>query len=528
MKKNNISILVPTRNRQETALYAIQSCIECHYENKQIVVCDNSDDDHLKNELIKKGWLDKLIYHKNESVLSMRENWEKGLSLTTGDLVAIMGDDDAILPDAMEIANFAFQNLDIDVLNGSTALYKWGSYPYQGRRQFLSFSMGEKITVNRNPKETLRKAFNYEVLPGTGPGLYYGFVKRSFLEEVKSIRGRYIVDDIPDFDSGYVTLLYAKAYATSARPLFIQGHSAKSNSGSMRFAGMHSENMKTFIKESNTSSEDLFSGSLSKIKSNNSVIVSAQFRFLEESQKYLSDFSLEINKKSAWRYILKGLSEGYDVVEFLASLPALKSLAHEWDIPYTINDKFEPNLVDVSLFSEQGFVKYKSQDGQTATDADAGYGSVVVNGESLGFKTIMDACKHVSAVFPTMRAAPNAALANSAIERHRQLAIDKINKIEECLNQNNSLQASLIFDEILSLGELGLDLDTVADLVYAATKNYEAQSRYYARRFSENGDKLIAAKLYKLYKLMGNLELADAFATGLIQVKIITSPNELI
>ena len=79
MEKISQSLIIPTRNRSETALAAIASALDAPYPNLQIVVSDNSDDDLLYKELKSRDWLGNLTYHKTESVLSMRDNWERGL-----------------------------------------------------------------------------------------------------------------------------------------------------------------------------------------------------------------------------------------------------------------------------------------------------------------------------------------------------------------------------------------------------------------------------------------------------------------
>lgn len=106
MEKFTQSLIIPTRNRSETALAAIKSALNANYSKLQIVVSDNSDNDILYKELKSRDWLGKLTYHKTETCLSMRGNWERGLDLSTGDLVSVIGDDDAVMPDAFLNANF--------------------------------------------------------------------------------------------------------------------------------------------------------------------------------------------------------------------------------------------------------------------------------------------------------------------------------------------------------------------------------------------------------------------------------------
>jgi hypothetical protein len=483
------------------------------------VVVDNSDDDSLRKMLSEAGWLDKVDYHKNTEVLSMRDNWERGLELADGELVAVIGDDDAILASSMEVANFAFNRVDIDVLNGSSAIYKWPSYPFQGRRNYLSFEFGEEIKIIRDPRSILRGAYQYDVLMGTGPGLYYGFVKKEFLNRLKKKRGKYLIDKIPDFDSGYCTLLYASAYALSKRPLFVQGHSGKSNSGAMRFAASQKKNIEIFASESDESSVGLFSGALSDVRSNNAVIVSAQLRFQSEIERELGKDAVLLDKNRAWQYILKGLSEGYDVVEFISSIPALKRLSEEWGVRYSLSDKFEPFVGDSSLPHEQGFIKSKTVSPADGSHVDSnGYGSVVVNGAILDFENILDAVRHIDSMLPTMRASPDGDVAARARNQVKNSMDTLLGKVRDCIELGQFENAKLMIDEILKQGEIGIILDDEVTAVAQAGSEFDWGSRYFARRFSDTGGATELKHLTALYEKMGLTDLSAALLSGLGQL----------
>ena len=98
------SIIIPTKNRQHTAIHAIKSCVLSSYQNIEIIISDVSDNDSLRNIITN---LDdarvKYFYHPEG--LSMKDNWEFGVSKTTGDYVSIIGDDDALMPDGLLFAS---------------------------------------------------------------------------------------------------------------------------------------------------------------------------------------------------------------------------------------------------------------------------------------------------------------------------------------------------------------------------------------------------------------------------------------
>jgi glycosyltransferase involved in cell wall biosynthesis len=515
-KRYSQTIVIPTRNRQETAIFSIQSCLNVNYDNKQVVVVDNSDDDSLRKQLSDAGILRSVDYHKNNKVLSMRDNWERGLELADGELVSVIGDDDAILGSSMEVANFAFNNADIDVLNGGAAIYKWPNYPFPGRRNYLSFGFGEEIKIIRQPREQLRGAYTYEITPGTGPGLYYGFVKKEFLSRLKATRGKYLIDKIPDFDSGYCTFLYAKAYALSDRPLFIQGHSAKSNSGVMRYTASQRKNIGTFAAESAESVDGLFDGALSDLRSNEAVIISAQLRFLSEVEKEIGKNAVELNKEKAWKYILNGLSDGYDAIGFISAIPALKKLSEEWGIPYTLNNKFEPAINNNILMYEQGFVKKKNLNSTENTGLNSpGYDAVVVNGASLGFKNILDAVKYIDAMLPTMRASPDKNISEHAKNQERPGMEQKLNQSRKLIENGEFAKAKNLLDEIVSVGDVGMVTNLEIDAVAENLLDYEWASRYYARRYSATGHVEELNKLISYFKKTGDDQLVDKLEHGL-------------
>jgi glycosyltransferase involved in cell wall biosynthesis len=515
------SIVIPTRNRAETAIYAVESCLRVAYESKQIVVVDNSDDDSLRHLLADAGWLDKVDYHKNKVVLSMRDNWEKGLELADGELVSVMGDDDAILGASMDIANFAFNRANIDVLNGGSAIYKWPSYPFQGRRNYLSFEFGEEIKILKDPRSMLKGAYQYELTMGTGPGVYYGFVKKEFQNRLKKLRGKYLIDKIPDFDSGYCTLLYADAYALSKRPLFIQGHSGKSNSGAMRYAASQKTNMEVFATESDEPLDGIFTGALSDVRSNSAVIVSAQLRFQAEVEKVLGQGAVSLDREKAWHYILKGLSEGYDVIEFIASIPALRRLAKEWSVPYTLSDKFEPFVGDSSLIHEQGFLKSNPlTEDEGAAKSVNGYGSVVVNGATIGFENILDAVRHVDAMLPTMSASPDVEVSEASKNQTKKTMLQVLENARACIADGLYDEAMRLLDLILSAGEIGLVVDDEVAFLAEKISAHEWGSRYFARRFSGCGEPKVLEKLINQYEKMGANELIASFRAGMSQVHL--------
>ena len=97
------TLIIPTKNRQKTAIKAVKSGVLSNYKNLEIIVSDVSDDDSLRYK-VKELSDSRIRYHYHSESLSMKNNWEFAVSQATGDYVTIIGDDDALMPDGFSFA----------------------------------------------------------------------------------------------------------------------------------------------------------------------------------------------------------------------------------------------------------------------------------------------------------------------------------------------------------------------------------------------------------------------------------------
>ncbi|MBK9533325.1 MAG: glycosyltransferase [Chitinophagaceae bacterium] len=103
-----LSIVIPTKNRQFTCLYAIESALLINNDDFEVVVQDCSDTNILKKQIHDKFGMDPRIkYFYLSEKLSMTENWNRAFSNTKGEYICAIGDDDAVLPAIYEITKGA-------------------------------------------------------------------------------------------------------------------------------------------------------------------------------------------------------------------------------------------------------------------------------------------------------------------------------------------------------------------------------------------------------------------------------------
>ena len=377
------TIIVPTKNRQITAIQAIKSCTLSNYKNIEIIVSDVSDDDSLKSEI--KNFKDARIrYFYHSQKLSMRENWEYAVSQATGDYISIIGDDDALMPDGFLFASALLEIDQVPVLHCNPPNYKWPDYPFLNRVNYIGLKLPTTIIEDKNPKQKLRKAYGFKERFGTGPGIYYGLVAKDFLEKLKAKRGHYFIDESPDFDSGFCTFLYADRYLQTTYPIFVSGHSGASNSGQLHFGATKEKSKSDFLSDASVKSKEVFWSEIEDIASLEVSLVSAMRNFLPEINREIGGKKVEFDRQKVFDFIAQNFSSGYDTTTFKVEANKLRKIAQKWGV--------SPSKIPSIKYPTHGLIADKGVN-NTAITGDRHTYSLVIDGNELEVNGILDAAK---------------------------------------------------------------------------------------------------------------------------------------
>ena len=189
--KSLLSILIPTKNREEYALKVVYHILEIKDDRLQLVVYDNSDTNKLEDLLGDCLKDPRIRYFYNKEILSFVENFSLGISKCDGEYVTIIGDDDGINPFIIDIADLA-NKYGIEAITPSLPLiYNWpgsgvNSKNGNGRLTISDISCKAKFydptnEVIRVVKKTDVKTIFLIILAKA----YHGMIKRSVLDEIK-------------------------------------------------------------------------------------------------------------------------------------------------------------------------------------------------------------------------------------------------------------------------------------------------------------------------------------------------------
>ena len=95
------SILLPTKNGGKYLKHCINAVLNQSYQNIELVVSDNANNDET-SDIIRKYQDDaRLISVRLKRQVSVTENWNNALNLASGDYILMLGDDDLLFPESI-------------------------------------------------------------------------------------------------------------------------------------------------------------------------------------------------------------------------------------------------------------------------------------------------------------------------------------------------------------------------------------------------------------------------------------------
>ena len=117
------SIVIPTRNRAHLLDSAIRSALTQEHDDFEVVVSTNNcADDSV--EVVRRHMCERLRHVQTRRTLSMPEHWEFAVGHAQGELVGVLCDDDALIPDALRELDELFNRLpDTDAIVYNIARY---------------------------------------------------------------------------------------------------------------------------------------------------------------------------------------------------------------------------------------------------------------------------------------------------------------------------------------------------------------------------------------------------------------------
>ena len=227
-----LSIIIATKNRTAYCLGAIESILKIPSPQIELIIQDNSEKNDL--ELLVKTY-DKdrrLRYRYTPPPLSSIANFNLGLEVASGKYVCMIGDDDSVNTNIVEIVEWADRN-GVDSVTGSIPVnYRWPGIEKDSHKKAdgdggLIRIEGFNCKVRRiDPLKSLEKLIrngctNY--LLYDFPKFYHGIVKKNLFVKMKSVNGYFIGGLSPDIYTSVGLCFYVRHAVVIDYPITIPG-----------------------------------------------------------------------------------------------------------------------------------------------------------------------------------------------------------------------------------------------------------------------------------------------------------------
>jgi hypothetical protein len=157
----------------------------------------------------------------------MSHNFEFGLSQAAGEWIAVVGDDDGILPGGIKWVVKAAIEAGVKAVGSRTVSYTWPSVR-EDKKPSLEIPWSKKEVVADSKaavKDVLQGRQDYRILPLLYTG---GLIHKSLLTEMRANGGAIIRSQIPDVYSGFAISSIVDKFLFTENPWAVGGRSSHS------------------------------------------------------------------------------------------------------------------------------------------------------------------------------------------------------------------------------------------------------------------------------------------------------------
>jgi glycosyltransferase involved in cell wall biosynthesis len=220
------SVVIPTRDRLDTLVHALATCLDQEFDDYEVLVCDNAAS-RTADGVVGSFESDRLRYKRTPRPLAMTDSWEFGVSEARGEYIFVVGDDDGLMPYALRELDGLITRLGSKAVRWEAAFYTWPDVALAGQGDYLRLPLGRHLaTVDADP--TIAAVIRFEAPYVRLPTFYNAAIHRSVVEELRRRVGRVFLSRFPDVYSGFAVARVTGQYTSVGVPMSVAGLSSHS------------------------------------------------------------------------------------------------------------------------------------------------------------------------------------------------------------------------------------------------------------------------------------------------------------
>ncbi|MGT2436993.1 glycosyltransferase family 2 protein [Bradyrhizobium betae] len=231
-----LSVVVPTLDRPDTLRHALatMACQPAHADCEFIVQNNGGNPEIAKAVADLQD--ERFKHFASETVLTMTDNWEAALGHASGEYIAFLGDDDGLMPYACATASDLLSGRKIDLLSWRAYSYYWPGYYHPAFRNRLLAEIDLASSAKHvSSRDELARIFGFQVHYAHLPMIYNSFVRRTVIDRMRAVGGRYFIGLSPDVASGIANAALTESFVRLSRPLSMAGFSQHSTGHALFF-----------------------------------------------------------------------------------------------------------------------------------------------------------------------------------------------------------------------------------------------------------------------------------------------------
>lgn len=224
------SIIMPTRNRAHILFNALRSALNQTFDDYEIVVMANNCSDNTR-EVVASLATSRVRYYETDSTLSMPDNWEYAWTKARGKYITYLSDDDALVPEALEVIAKSALKDSPPVVSWEDAIYYYPSENEKTEDQnlLLLFFFGHLQIEDVDSSTLLAQLAQFEFSwTASIPKMNNSAVNRSFWDEQRSKLGRIFFPLAPDYSFAWLSTQICPSIRIIRQPLSVRGISDNS------------------------------------------------------------------------------------------------------------------------------------------------------------------------------------------------------------------------------------------------------------------------------------------------------------
>ncbi len=227
-----ISIAIPTYNRYQYLEDCLKATCTIESNKLEIIVQDNSEDNSKGLQIIQAINDNRIKYYYTKERITVSENCSAAIEHTTGKYVCLLGDDDTVCDNIIELVE-EMDKHDVDTCVFGISTYHWPDLLDQ-MPSLNCFEGIEHSYVLRyvDPMIIFHKALRNGLQSiGEIPRVYHAIVSRRVLNGIKEKSGAFFPGPSPDMANAVGCALLSRKHIHIDTPVMVSGYGGKSTGG---------------------------------------------------------------------------------------------------------------------------------------------------------------------------------------------------------------------------------------------------------------------------------------------------------